>query len=77
MIVESGPARILEVERLPDLAIENRCPGKVLFLRDGRPVVVCGSGLLKVTWLEDDSGASLLPLGRLRVRFSSRGPHET
>lgn len=54
---------------MPDLRFAIRQPGKVWSLDEaGRPLVVCGSGLLRI----DDAvldGASLLPLRRLRIRF--------
>jgi methionyl-tRNA formyltransferase len=32
----------------PDVRIEDRVPGKVAFIRDGAPVVVCGTGLVRL-----------------------------
>lgn len=65
--------RILDAEVIEDLRIENRTAGKVIFLQDARPVVVCGEGLLKITDLVDDEiGTSLLPLSRFRIRFKGR-----
>lgn len=62
--------RVLAAQELPDVRIENRTPGKVLQLREGAPVVVCGRGLLLVTSIVDDAGQrSQLPLTRLRARF--------
>jgi methionyl-tRNA formyltransferase len=69
--VNAGVARVLEAEVEPDVKIEERMPGKVIFVRDGCPVVVCGSGLLKITDLRDDKGHSLLPLKRFRSRFAN------
>jgi methionyl-tRNA formyltransferase len=65
--------RILAAEALDDVHIANRTPGKVIFLEDARPVVVCGQGLLKVTeTIDDQTGATLLPLSRFRIRFRGR-----
>lgn len=65
------PARVLDAEVIADVPIENRVPGKVIFVQDGCPVVVCGEGLLRLTGLEQaDGGESLLPLARFRTRFS-------
>lgn len=65
------PVRVLAVRPLPELRIENRCAGKVLFLRAGRPVVVCGHGLLEIEEMTDETTrASLLPVRRLRSRFT-------
>jgi methionyl-tRNA formyltransferase len=62
--------RILEVDPTPDVRIENRIPGKVIFVENGTPTVVCGDGLLKILHLtEDATGRSLLPLTVFRTRF--------
>ena len=64
-------ARVLEADVVPDVTIENRVAGKVIFLRDGMPVVVCGEGLLRITQLVDDATrVSLLPLKKFRSRFT-------
>ena len=66
----SDKVRIFDGAVLDDVVIENRCPGKVIFNKDGFPVVICGSGILKLTDVVDDSaGKSILPLKNLRVRF--------
>jgi methionyl-tRNA formyltransferase len=69
--LDGVPARVWDVTVEPDAVIANRVPGKVIFLRDGRPTVVCGSGLLRIDAmsLDDDSGSSCLPLARFRVRL--------
>jgi len=54
-----------------DVDIVNRSPGKVIFVEDGCPIVVCGVGLLKVTeavW--DSDRKSLLPFNKIRTNFS-------
>ncbi|OGX91094.1 methionyl-tRNA formyltransferase [Hymenobacter coccineus] len=61
--------RVLAAEAEPDVVIENRAPGKVLFVRAGEPVVVCGTGLLRLTALRTDAGADALPLRQFRSRF--------
>lgn len=61
--------RIWDVESLPDLVIENRTPGKVLFIQDGLPTVVCGTGLVKITNMTRESGEPALPLKNFRIRF--------
>lgn len=70
-LVNGSLAKVLAARALPDVAIENRTAGKVLRIEDGRPVVVCDNGLLRIDALVDAaSGASLLPLARLRSRFA-------
>lgn len=64
--------RILEAEDLSDVVIENRSPGKVIFIKDSYPVVVCGKGLLKIlSIVDDETRKSLLPLKNFRVRMSN------
>ncbi len=63
--------RILEVSVEPDVVIANRTPGKVIFLRQGKPTVVCGQGLVRIEqMIYDDTQSSALPLKRFRVRFT-------
>lgn len=42
------PNRIHAAELEPDLRFEQRHPGKVAFVRDGCPIVVCGTGMIRV-----------------------------
>jgi methionyl-tRNA formyltransferase len=57
---------------MPEVEIINRTPGKVLFVANNSPSVVCGSGLLEVTKGHfQDSGVSILPLKKFRSRFHS------
>lgn len=65
--------RILDAELYPDVKIENRDVGKVIFVEDQRPVIVCGKGLLKLSIVTDDeSGENMLPFKNFRVRLSSQ-----
>lgn len=61
------------VESLPDLYVCDRfnAIGKVINIVNDKPVIVCREGLLKITEMYSDSGESLLPLKKFRVRFSS------
>lgn len=70
--VNGVSARVLEVSIFPDdLLIENRTPGKVIFIKDGFPVVVCGKGLITIKkLLTNDLGQSMLPLKMFRTRFT-------
>lgn len=64
--------RVLGVEQIDDIEVENRDRnvGKVIFKQDGKPVVVCGKGLIKVDQLiENDTTESVFPLKRFRTRF--------
>ncbi len=69
--IEERTVRILDATAEPDIHVEDRQPGKVVFLRQGYPTVVCGRGLLRITEMQDDAtGRTLLPLQRLRTRFA-------
>ena len=73
-IIYGRSVRILQAEALDDIIIANRTCGKVIFICDSKPVVVCGEGLLRIDELVDDSGNCLIPLARFRTRF--RRPSE-
>ncbi|NQY11939.1 MAG: methionyl-tRNA formyltransferase [Flavobacteriales bacterium] len=63
--------RIQNAELVDDVEIMNRDCGKVIFSKDGCPVVVCAKGLLKITNATyDDNNESVLPLEKFRIRFS-------
>lgn len=53
-----------------DVKIENRTVGKVIFVENGKPLVVCGKGLLKIeeAFIEKTK-ESLLPLKKFRTQF--------
>lgn len=61
--------RVLAAEEVPDVVVENRTPGKVLFVHTGQPVVVCGTGLLRLTAVRTAANTDALPLPYFRARF--------
>ena len=62
--------RIRSCEEFEDVIVENRIPGKVIFVDGIFPIVVCGSGLLKITFMHlDGTMENNLPLKRFRYRF--------
>lgn len=62
--------RIFESIEIPDITVENRSPGKVVFMEKGKPVVVCGEGLLMITdAIFDDTQEPLIPLKMFRIKF--------
>jgi methionyl-tRNA formyltransferase len=68
--LDGTPARILDALVEPDIKIEQRVAGKVMFVRDGFPVVICGTGMLRVLDLRNEAGTeSMLPLRKFRTRF--------
>ncbi len=68
--LNSAGVRIIDSIVVPDIKIENRVPGKVVFVQEGLPVVVCGKGLLKIlAAINEATGESVLPLTKFRTRF--------
>jgi methionyl-tRNA formyltransferase len=61
--------RVFSSEIVKDVKIENRTPGKVIFLKDKMPVVVCGKGLLKLTEMHD-ANINVVTNINLRTRFA-------
>lgn len=62
--------RILDSEIEEDVVIVNRDIGKIIFIKDDRPIVVCGKGLLKITEaVFDDNRETIFPLRKFRLRF--------
>jgi methionyl-tRNA formyltransferase len=68
-LMNNNPVIIREANALPDIAIENRTSGKIIDIEAGKPVVVCGRGLLRIFEMEDENGSPLLPLVKFRTRF--------
>ena len=63
--------RILDAELEADVKIENRDVGKVIFFKGKYPVIVCGSGLIKLLKVVDDkTREDLLPLKRHRIKLT-------
>lgn len=71
-IGEGRKIRILDAELVNDVYIENRDVGKVIFNKDGYPVIVCKVGLIRLlNVIDDKTNESLLPLKNFRTRFIS------
>jgi methionyl-tRNA formyltransferase len=63
--------RVLEAELENDVEIVNRDVGKVIFVKNKFPVIVCGSGLIKLLKVVDDrTQENLLPFKNFRVRLT-------
>lgn len=61
---------ISDAQVVEDVNIINRDIGKIIFVKDNFPVIVCGKGLLLLKELKDESGNNLLPLNKFRLRFN-------
>ena len=64
--------RVLDAKLYNNLKIENRDSGKVIFLEEGCPIVVCGKGLIKINEMKDSHGNSVLPFNKLKIKFSNK-----
>lgn len=62
--------RIYKARVFNDVKLVNRSPGKVIFVKDGCPVIVCGYGLLLIEDGRYSDAENLLPLGAFRSRFN-------
>jgi methionyl-tRNA formyltransferase len=61
--------KIIEAESVQDLNIINRCPGKLLFINDNKPIVVCGKGLLQIIQAKDVSSGEDVVFKKLSVKL--------
>ena len=68
-IFEGELLRVNECEVYKDVIIENRVPGKIIFMCGIYPVVVCGTGLLKLVNITKEDGSSAFPLKKFRVKL--------
>ena len=61
---------IADGELYEDIQIMNRDVGKIIFYDNKNPVVVCGTGLFKITeGYYEETGESIFPLKNFRIRF--------
>lgn len=68
--MEGKTVRIIEADIEKDEIIINRDCGKVLFIKDGEPIIVCGKGMLRIKKAYyEDTKESILPLSKFRTRF--------
>lgn len=69
--IKNKKIRILDVGVLPDVKIENRTPGKVIFIKNQKPIVVCKKGLIQINeMIDDETKQSALPLKYFRTIFN-------
>jgi len=64
-VIHINKAQILDY----DLNFEIREPGKIWKLEDGKPVVICNNGLLKINEATKRDGKSIFPMQKLRLKF--------
>lgn len=66
--VNSERIGVYDVIEYCDVVIENRLPGKIIFLEDHKPIVVCGKGLLKINEMRT-SDDKLFCINSIRTKF--------
>lgn len=66
--IDGNHIKILDAEEIQDCTIINRTPGKVFLIENQNPIVICGSGLLKLLHIVDSNNQKII-LKKLRSRF--------
>lgn len=67
--------RVLEAALIPNVIIENRDVGNVIFIKNKFPVIVCGWGLIKLLKvINDKTGINMLPFDSFRIRLTNYKP---
>jgi methionyl-tRNA formyltransferase len=61
---------VTEATLVPDVIIENRDVGKVIFKSEGKPVVVCGLGLLRLDMIFSESATEEKFNNKFRLRLT-------
>lgn len=68
--LNNSTIRILDAKVYQDVLIENRQPGKVIFIENNKPIIICGTGLLLINEaIEDISRKNIIPLKNFRSKF--------
>jgi methionyl-tRNA formyltransferase len=60
---------VLDAKLIDDVEIINRTVGKVIFAKNGNPVIVCKKGLIELTEILNESGNKIFP-SKFRLRFT-------
>ncbi|MFO0357183.1 MAG: formyltransferase family protein [Sphingobacteriaceae bacterium] len=69
-LLNNSTIRIFDASVYKDVFIENRHPGKVIFIENDKPIVICGKGLLLINDAVDDiSRKKIIPLKNFRSKF--------
>lgn len=69
-IIDNQVIEIIDASLVDDIIIENRQPGKVIFFDNVFPIIVCGTGLLKITnAFYSENKNSIFPLKKFRIRL--------
>jgi methionyl-tRNA formyltransferase len=58
----------MDARIMKDVAVEIRQPGKIIFIENKKPVVVCGKGLLQLLDIRDEDNKPIENI-HFRTRF--------
>jgi len=72
-LIDKSEVRVIDVSVVDDVTVEDRDAhiGKVIFMKKGCPVIVCGKGLIMINDLHDLDGNDLIGKMSFRTRFES------
>lgn len=73
-LIDGERAFVLDAQPVEDCPIMDRrtAIGKVLFVENDGPIIVCGKGMVKLTKIINGAGDSVLPLKKFRTRFTEK-----
>ena len=66
--MENQTIILSEAKAIEDINIVNRTPGKVIFMEEGNPIIVCGKGLLKINEMKS-LDSKVIQLSKFRTRL--------
>lgn len=66
--MENQTIILSEAKAIEDINIANRTPGKVIFMEEGNPIIVCGKGLLKINEMKS-LDSKVIQLSKFRTRL--------
>ncbi|GAB5400428.1 MAG: methionyl-tRNA formyltransferase [Aureisphaera sp.] len=62
--------KLVKAQAVPDVNVENRTPGKVLFKKQDKLVVLCGTGLLRLDEVHNTENEKVTFQNKFRIRFT-------
>lgn len=69
-IYDKNLIRIIEVKLYPDLNIVNRVEGKIIYIKDNIPFIVCSKGLVAITKAVYDNSDEKVIFSKLRIKLA-------
>lgn len=72
LTTSGNKVKITKAEVVDDVDCELRHVGKIIFISDGKPTIICGSGLLRILeafYINSNEEVHCLPMKSFRVKF--------